>query len=703
MPKFKKKIKVNNEQSEFLSQILKKSGLIDILRRHTLMRRLILLLFLLVLIPIVVCIAVYINNITHENEQKADKIAASYFLQSSRNVSETIDNLVLKFDDVFKKTIDEKQKAGIKFVSSKVEENIKNDLENEFFTNKEYVADAVAIMESTPSGGLKYGEYIHSIPNEKEVLDKEQLENAIRKVNEVNKGELISIVFSRDNVEYITFAKSINRTGYSVIAVREELFSRVFESIEGLKNAGMILTNINGVVLARNSSMKEKVKIDDLFDNKDIIAKMKQLIEKKDKETAISINNESELTILNKANTHGMNFFLVGMLPYDVLHQQNSNTFFVVFLGIFMISALLYATIIKVSVSEPLKDISCITDNLKDGDFSSKAREYGVDEISEVEKNINDMTGIFKQKILSLSKNSELVVKMTKVANDYLVNDNFKNIIIQIDGVASMTNKQVLELDEAALDLSKMIFDVKNFKEMIEKLSMTVNRTKKLEKNVNENIVELGESSRKTKRVSNDVLSGVMKVNSAMKNISKISGVISGIAEQTKMLSLNASIEASKAGEHGKGFVVVADEVSNLARKSKEVSESIGPVIQDIQRSMELVINIVNSAEDTAREQAKMAEKAGKNSEKSVEMIHQIKQYSDKLMEIGGNIFVNTEDVTGMIEDVSIIAKENEGIITSISNKVKENIFNKKRKEDMSKIEELNRKMDRELKKFKFD
>ncbi|MDD4600278.1 MAG: methyl-accepting chemotaxis protein [Negativicutes bacterium] len=102
---------------------------------------------------------------------------------------------------------------------------------------------------------------------------------------------------------------------------------------------------------------------------------------------------------------------------------------------------------------------------------------------------------------------------------------------------------------------------------------------------------------------------GVVKVSEdavkRVKDTGKILDMSRGIATQTKLLSLNASIEAARAGVHGRGFAVVAQEMQKLAQNSADATENINKILQEIQDSIEKVIEGINQSASISSEQAR--------------------------------------------------------------------------------------------------
>ncbi|TXK84227.1 methyl-accepting chemotaxis protein [Paenibacillus sp. N3.4] len=121
------------------------------------------------------------------------------------------------------------------------------------------------------------------------------------------------------------------------------------------------------------------------------------------------------------------------------------------------------------------------------------------------------------------------------------------------------------------------------------------------------------------------------------KQVAEIASVIGGIAQQTNLLSLNASIEAARAGEHGKGFAVVASEVKKLAEQSRLSSEQIAHLLEDI-------VSKVNHA-------VLVMEKGASD----------VEQGSDSLKKAGSafyDIYAAVQQVTGQVQEVSAATEE---------------------------------------------
>ncbi|MCC5904157.1 MAG: methyl-accepting chemotaxis protein [Halomonas sp.] len=110
---------------------------------------------------------------------------------------------------------------------------------------------------------------------------------------------------------------------------------------------------------------------------------------------------------------------------------------------------------------------------------------------------------------------------------------------------------------------------------------------------------------------SNEALDMLTELNDKIERVRNVTSMIEGIAEQTHLLSLNASIEAARAGEHGRGFAVVAGEVRNLALKTSTATQSVDELVKDMHRSGHSVVATIGSLMTRIRERSQGMQQVG--------------------------------------------------------------------------------------------
>lgn len=141
--------------------------------------------------------------------------------------------------------------------------------------------------------------------------------------------------------------------------------------------------------------------------------------------------------------------------------------------------------------------------------------------------------------------------------------------------------------------------------------------------------------------------------------IGEIIQVIDEIAEQTNLLALNAAIEAARAGEHGKGFAVVADEVRKLAERSGEATKEIADLINDIQRGTKVAVDSMQIGTREVEEGVTLAQEAGGSLNEIVEGVKAAGENVHKIMGLISDILTGSQQVSRAINNVAAITQEN--------------------------------------------
>lgn len=172
-------------------------------------------------------------------------------------------------------------------------------------------------------------------------------------------------------------------------------------------------------------------------------------------------------------------------------------------------------------------------------------------------------------------------------------------------------------------------------------------------------IEKIGQLGQEIKQTSSQISHLAEETN----NIGKILEVIGGIAEQTNLLALNAAIEAARAGEQGRGFAVVADEVRVLAKRTQESTTEIHTLIERIQNGTNGVVNSMNQSTHLLVSSIESASKSGEAFSAITESITKINDMNAQSASASEEQSVATSQVNESMHAVNGISQDNHTIM----------------------------------------
>lgn len=317
--------------------------------------------------------------------------------------------------------------------------------------------------------------------------------------------------------------------------------------------------------------------------------------------------------------------------------------------------AVLTALIIIRGINSSIKDITSGLKIASVGDltveFTSKRNDEFRVLIKEIQSTFSNMkTLIFGVKNLS----SEVLDSSSRVEEATM---DFKKATEEISIAMNEVEQGIVQ---QAKDAEGCLIEMDNLSQRIISVSDSTREITRITEQTKESIKEgtdcterLNDQTKSTIEITTNIIKKVEQQANNSLTIGKISNVISDIANQINLLSLNASIESARAGEFGRGFAVIANEIRNLAEQSKNSVEEIKKIISNIQEETERTMEIAQEAEHVLLLQE-----------------NAVKETTDSYLSINQNVeqlVVNLQYITTAIEDIEESRVSTLGAIESIS------------------------------------
>jgi methyl-accepting chemotaxis protein len=231
-----------------------------------------------------------------------------------------------------------------------------------------------------------------------------------------------------------------------------------------------------------------------------------------------------------------------------------------------------------------------------------------------------------------------------------------EKISLAIQEVATGASNQVVELGSAELFMDSLVDSFNEVQATMETVLEMVSNTKKISDYSLDTVKQLNDKAIETSEASQGVIQDIVGLNDYMGQISKIVEIIVGIANQTKLLALNASIEAARAGESGKGFGVVANEVKKLAIRSKDASISINTIISTVQQKTKHTVETAYKANSIVNVQMGVVKETDNTLRDIYNAMTRISQCVDKVSASLNKALISKDEAVNSIEKISVLA-----------------------------------------------
>ena len=299
-----------------------------------------------------------------------------------------------------------------------------------------------------------------------------------------------------------------------------------------------------------------------------------------------------------------------------------------------LVAAIFLAVIVTRSISKPLGRINKGLSLLSKGDLSTKLPEEGNDEFSALSGKVNSLTDSLRELVGNILEQEKRLIEITKESVE-LGNKSLAEVDKQQE-LVTITSSNTKDVQDKSRSNLAQINDA------MESLRDVTQRSTDIGQLVERNRQQVN-SQAKQADTSAQIIS---RLEDNSRNIGSILDVIKTIAEQTNLLALNAAIEAARAGEQGRGFAVVADEVRTLANRTHDSTEEIEQMIGNLQKDAAEAVGAIKSGREQAQEGVEITQQVAKQ-------VDDVRTIIQRLSDINELIVSDTQQQDILLGDVA--------------------------------------------------
>lgn len=357
--------------------------------------------------------------------------------------------------------------------------------------------------------------------------------------------------------------------------------------------------------------------------------------------------------------------------------------------GIAIVITILLGIILSNSIVKPLSMIVKKLKSISEGDLQGEELQVKrKDEIGNLTQHLNQMSSYLKNLIKEINEHAKHVSNTSRQLADSAEQTALatNQITQSIQELALSGDIQSQQAEESSEAMEEMITSVNKIVESAERMAAnaqdTTNKSSQGHHSIQEVIRQMQEISASVK----DSTAVIHLLNKHSKEIVDIVRNIVEIAGQTDLLALNATIEAARAGEYGRGFTVVAEEVRKLAEQSKQFSQRITNIVQQINRDIGQAVDLMGKVAKDVESGLSIVDMAGISFQNILEATNNMAEYVQEVSAAAQQIYGNSNEVkislnktidlvknsSSNIQNVSASAEENFAFIHELQNSVEE-------------------------------